>query len=59
MKEIYKKYKDNKRLLKQMNRCRIAVQAITLADITNLEGKKTTEEALLGGKPTYRRSKLE
>ena len=59
MKEIYRKYKENKRLLKQMNRCRIAVQAITLADITDSEGKEISEEAMQGQKPTHRRSKID
>ena len=59
MKEIYRKYRDNKRLLKQMNRCRIAVQAITLADITESDGKKITVEVLIGHTPTHRGSRLD
>ena len=58
MKEIYRKYKKNKRLIKQMNRCRIAVQARTLVDITDSEGKEISEEAMQGQKPTHRRSKI-
>ena len=42
-----------------MNRCRTAVQAITLADIKYSEGKEITEEAMQGQKPTHRRSRID
>ena len=59
MKDLFRKYRSNKRLLKQLNRCRMAVQAITLADITDSSGKELTKNALMGLKPAHRRSKLE
>ena len=59
MHEIYQKYKDNNRLLKQMNRCRVAVQVIILADISDSEGKEIMSNIMIGKKPVNRRSKLD
>ena len=59
MEELYDKYGTDKRLVSQLNRCRMAVQAMTLADITDSSGETLSPEQLDGKRPQERRSDKE
>ena len=59
MEELYDKYKQDKRLISQLNRCRMKIQAITLADITDASGRYLMIEQLKGNRPQERNSKVE
>ena len=39
MEELYDKYKSDKRLLSQLNRCKLAVHGIIVADIMDASGE--------------------
>ena len=55
MEEFAKKYKKEK-LLKQLNRCRMNLQAITLSDITTSTGKQLCPFAIKGERHPHRPS---
>ena len=59
MEELYDKYKTDKRLISQLNRCRMSVQAITLADITDANGRFLIMDQLEGKRSQERKSKVE
>ena len=48
MEELHDKYKTDKRLLAQLNRCRMTIQAITLSDITDSKGENILHNELEG-----------
>ena len=55
MEEFAKRYK-RKKLLKQLNRCRMGLQAITLSDITTSTGKQICPYAIKGTRHPHRHS---
>ena len=59
MEELYEKYRSDKRLVYQLNRCRMAVQTMALADITDSSGEILTSDQLDGKRPQDRRSDME
>ena len=58
MEEMMKKGYDKQKLLR-LNKCRIYLQVVTLADITNGDGSKISHNYLNGRKDPSRRSKFE
>ena len=58
MEELHDKYKTDKRLLAQLNRCRMTIQAITLSDITDSKGEIISPQQLEGQRPQERRSTI-
>ena len=58
MEELHDKYKTDKRLLAQLNRCRMTIQAINLSDITDSSGENIVHNQLEGQKPQERRSSI-
>jgi len=58
MEALYDKYPSDKRLLAQLNRCRITIQAISLSDITDSTEESISLSYLEGRRSQERRSPL-
>ena len=56
MNMFYKKYKKHKKILAQLNRCRVYLQVLTVADITTSLGTRISRKILHGNKIPGRKS---
>ena len=56
MNMFYKKYKQHKNTLEQLNRCRVSLQVLTVADITTSSGTEICSAILQGSKTPGRQS---